>query len=316
MLKRFFVFIVIFGLISSSSIASELKNNGLEVSSAYFSFTMPPETKGTYVVENKNGGISVLEKLSVKEGSGGWVFTIKMCKDPKDYADNYDAKKIGELTDKTGKTYDMVLICPTEIYYGEGETIQNNYIRLAGAVEHLEVKGINGSKYVKNKGMKGETLYGEVLRQYKTEMKSKRSLKKLGYAYYDINSDGIEELFIGEKNLIYSVYTMVNRKPANVIAAKEDEILFLCNDENLWVERLYDSGKNIVNISVLERNSVKLTPVITFIYDKNLNKKKPWFVSYGTNGSLENISKKEYSERTELFREPLKFNYTSLSLIK
>ena len=123
--------------------------NCLEVSNEYFSFTMPKETKGTYTVGKEDDGIYICEKLSQKRGQGGLAFAIKFYKDPNEYADMEDVKKIGELADKNGTVYDIVLYHPREIYYGDGKKIEKNYKRLYDLAPNIEIKGINGNKYTK-----------------------------------------------------------------------------------------------------------------------------------------------------------------------
>lgn len=303
---------------SSAAIAG---NNNLEISNGYFSLIMPNETKNTYSAEKIENGIYISEKISAKSGLGGFAFGLKIFKSPKDYADNEDYKKIGELTDKKGNLYDMVLIKPRELYYGDGEVIAENFARLYDYADNVEIKGVNGSKYFKNQGTKGENLYGEVLKQYKSGIKKESSMNKIGYAYYDLNSDGTDELFIGKitkgktKSTIYEVYTMVDRKPAHVVSGEKENRLFVCNDNLLWNE-VSSSGRNSVSIDTLKRNSIKLDNYISFIHDTKSNKAKPWFISYGNNGNPENVSKIIFNETKSFYTDFKQFDFVPLSNLK
>lgn len=232
-------------------------NNKEEISNRYFSLVMPSDTKNTYVANKEDNTIYILEKVSAKKGIGGFAFGLKIYKNPKDYTDRDDCTKIGELTGKNGEIYDMVLMRPTDIMYADGEEIQKNFDRLYEIGNNLEIKGINGNTYDKNQGTKGEYLYGDILKKYKEALKenwtaikckeenlgeiypsiskkNKKGLKKAGYAYFDINDDGIDELFIGEMtkgDIIYDVYTMVNRKPVHVpLWADIGEKYYVCNE--------------------------------------------------------------------------------------
>ena len=148
MIRRFSFFIFLFILISSFFI-KVLAYDNLEVSNEYFSFSMPKETKGTYSVEKEDNGIYILEKISKKRNQGGFAFSVRMYKEPSDYADIEDVKKIGELVDKNNTVYDIVLYQPREIYYGNGKRIAKNYQRIYDFAPNVEIKGINGNKYTR-----------------------------------------------------------------------------------------------------------------------------------------------------------------------
>ena len=87
---------------------------------------------------------------------------------------------------------------------------------------------------------------------------------KIGYAYYDINADGIEELIFGEiaqgklKGVIYDIYTMVDRKPQHVISGGNRNRYYIC--DNSFVCNEYSSGANEsgVRIYILVENSTEL----------------------------------------------------------
>jgi len=346
MLKKFFISMFACTLITciSTKVFAENKSE-IVISNGYFSFILPNEAKNTYTIEKMDKGIYVCEKLSAKSGEGGFAFGLKIYREPKDYADMEKVKKIGELVDKKGVLYDMVLIRPTEIRYGDGETIEKNYSRLYDLGDTIEIKGINGYKYVKNQGVKGESLYKDILKKYKTALENnwnysqfkdenlgciyltlskstKNLLNKIGYTYYDINNDGIDELIIGEiskgesKGIIYDIYTMVDRKPAHVVSCKPKEKYFVCDENFLWNEYPPKRNEKVAGVFILKNNSTEMFPKVMFIYDKKLNKKAPWFVSYGSNGNLDNLDKKTFNERKELFNSFERFEYTPLSQLK
>lgn len=91
MLKKIFIFIFVFGIISGISTATA--GNNSEISNDYFSFTMPKDTKNTYSVNKEDNGIYISEKKSAKAGLGGFAFGLALYDDPKDYADMEDSRK-------------------------------------------------------------------------------------------------------------------------------------------------------------------------------------------------------------------------------
>lgn len=304
---------------------------------------MPSDTKNTYTAEKRDNGIYFCEKVSKKTGMSGFAFGLKIYKNPNDYITADGNKKIGELTDKNGNVYDMVLVRPTDVNYGDGEKIQQDFTRLYdfGDVVGENIKGINGSVYYNNRGMKGEDLYGEILNKYKTAITErwdsskcsteglysfymltsklgKKSLKKIGYTYYDINGDGIDELLIGEitkgksKGIIRDIYTMVNRKPKQVTDGK----FFICNERYLWSEFNLKPKETTTIIYFLKKNSTEIIPYIIFKQDDNKNVKNPYAVTYGVYGKPGFITKKEFNERKNAYNDFKRFDYTPFSEFK
>lgn len=316
MLKKFVVLLFIFIFIGCFYSKASAEGSYSEVSNNYFSFTMPEDTKNIYSATKEGGGIDIFEKASKKEGKGGFAFGLKIYKNPKDYVGLEDAKKIGELTDKNGNTYDMVLIHPREIFYGDGANVEKNYNRLYNLAENLEIKGVGGAKYAKGKGTKGEGLYSDVLKQYKKTAEENwipSYYKKAGYAYYDINSDGIDELFIGDikKGNLYDIYTISDRKPVHVINGIEK--LFVCNDIFICTDTVRNKNEKLFSVYSLERNSKKLNLFVKYMYNKDKNKANPWFRAYYNKNNYENISKKTYEEEKARYSDYKKFNYALLS---
>lgn len=320
-------------------------DNGTVISNNFFSFTMPEDTKGTYEVSKADNGIYITEKVSTKEGLIGLAFCLKIYKNVSDYVYADNCKKIGELIDKNGVIYDMVLERPTDVVLSEGEEVQKNFDRLYEVGNNLEIKGINGSKYFKGKGMKGEDLYGGIIKKYKKAFGENWDLKKyekesigsayynlkqtnpktdlmkeIGYAYCDINSDEIDELIIGTnkkgKSYIYDVYTMVNRKPAHVTSSDVSDKLFVCNDSFLCEEYQKDKTYNTFTVYLLDKNSTKQNVWMSLKYDTSKNAKMKRAVRYRNSYGWEAISKKEYKNLIEMYKDYKKFNFTPFSELK
>lgn len=343
MLKKIFTVLFVF-MFMCCSYSKVVAANDMEISNSYFSFTVPDDAKNTYSVEKFDNGVYVCEKVSKKSDMGGFAFGLKIYKSPSDYADLEDNKKIGELVDKNGIIYDMVLIKPTEIRYGDDEKIEKDFTRLYEYTNEIgeNIKGVNGAKYFNNRGMKGEDLYGEVLKKYKTAFledwsyskyrkeklnciyttlskSSKELLDKIGYVYYDINADGVDELIIGEisksnsKGIIYDVYTMVDRKPTLVFSSSSSEKNFVCNDNLIWNGYSPKSESEIITICSLEKNSTKTVPQVVFKSNKKLDKNHKWSITYGIYGKPGFVTKKEFNERLKYYCSYKRFDYSPIS---
>ncbi len=344
-----FTLTIIISSLFCNSITAETdnSNNNIKISNKYFSFYLSDNIKGKYIVKKKKDGIFIYDKSSAKAGFGGFAFGIKPYKNPSEYANMPGGQKIGELTDKKGIVYDMVLIQPTDVQYDyvNGKSESYDILYRLGENINKTIAGTAKTKYYNDKGMKGEDLYKQVLQKHHQAIKEKwDSIKleqenmsymynvlsnendnpadKIGYAYYDSNGDGIDELFIGEiaqgnfKGVVYDIYTMVDRKPAHVVSGGARNRYYVCDKSFICNE--YSSGalESGWNIYALLGNSTELYPQVGFKYDGYTNKQNPWFLSYNfTENVWENVSEKTFKERKAVFETYKCFDYIPFSTL-
>ena len=319
-----------------------------KVSNGLFSIALPKETKGLYTVKKKSNGIYIYDKSSKKAGFGGFAFGIKAYKNPADHAMMPGGRKLGELTDKKHTLYDIVLIQPTDVQYdyvkGEADSYHTLY-KLADTIDN-NISGKGKSVYHNKQGMLGKNLYKEIIKKHITAVKEKwdstklenenmsymynvitssqkNPMSKIGYTYYDLNGDGIEELIIGEiadgewKGVIYDIYTMVNRKPAHVVSGGSRNRYFACDGTFICNE--YSSGalESGWRVYILVENSTELFPQVGFKYDGYKDSKNPWFISYDfLKDKWDNVSEETFKERKKVFDRYERFDYVPFSMVE
>ena len=291
----------------------------------------------------KKNQISVYDKVSAEAGYGGYAFGIYAFKKPSAHAMMPGGRKIGELTTWLGTVYDIVLAQPTDVQYDYVNGATESYTRLYKLGETVYIQGKGKNKYTKDKGMKGEYLYDDILKKHVTAIKEKwdsikleqenmsymynvissnntNVLDRVGYAYYDSNGDGIDELFIGEiadgdwKGVVYDMYTMVNRKPIHVISGGSRNRYYACNDVFICNEFSSGAAENGMRVYILVENSTELYPQVGFKYDGYKNQATPWFISYDfLNDKWVNVTEQTFNERKAVFNKYKRFDYTPLS---
>ena len=323
------------------------KEKNTLVKNRLFSIALPAKLKSFYQVKKAKNNIFVYHKESKKAGFGGFAFGIEAYKNPADHAEMPGSIKIGELTDKKGVLYDIVLQRPTDVQYDYKKYPETpeSYKLLYNLGDVVVIKGVKGSTYFKNQGMKGEDLYGDILKKHITAIKEKWDSAKLekenmsymynvvnvsgkkagdviGYIYSDVNGDGIDELLIGEiadgnqKGMIYDIYTMVNRKPEHVVSGGSRNRYFVC--ENGFICNEYSSGAKESGLRTyfLTENSTELYPQVSFKYDGYAKTKSPYFLTYGNpadENKWENVSEKRFYERRKSFEKYKRFDFIPLS---
>ena len=332
-MKKIFITVAVLSLCLNTFALADVYKNRL------FSLNIPDELKGTYEVKCEKDRISIFHTDSKKAGFGGFAFGIKAYKNPKDHAMLPGGRKIGELADKKGTIYDVVLKYPTDVQfdYTKSSEAPETFKTLYNLGEKVKIQGLNGSVYNKNQGMKGEDLYSDILAKHKRAIDEKwDSVKleeenmsymynivdknKIGYAYYDVNVDGIDELLIGEiaqgtwKGVIYDIYTMVDRAPQHVVSGGARDRYFVCDDAFICNEYSSGAGESGVRVYNLVENSTELFPQVSFKYDSYENPKKPWFLSY-SDDKWENTDEKTFRERKKVFEKYERFDFLPLKNI-
>ena len=336
-MKKIFVFLMI-SIFSLKVFASDivvLQKNKI-IKNSLFSVTIPAELNKSYEVKKEKDKISIFHKASKKAGFGGFAFGIKAYKNPSDHAVLPGSKKLGELKDKKGNLYDIVLKHPTDVQYDYTKSPEapQDFKKLYNLGENIDINGVKGSVYFKNQGMKGKDLYKDILNKHIVAINEKWDSDKLekenmsymynvinknkiGYAYYDVNADGIDELLIGEiaqgdwKGVVYDIYTMVNRKPQHVISGGTRNRYYVCDDSfvcNDYSSGALESGVRVYN---LVENSTELYPQISFKYDGYENQQKPYFMSY-SDEIWQNVSQETFNERKKVFEKYERFDFIPL----
>lgn len=325
-----------------------------------FSIKMPERFEGKYITRVVDGEkeaddfIEVYDKAVRDGGNNGLLYAICAYKDPGKWA-NGPFEKVGELKKKDGTIYDVLIGFPTEAQCGYDETTgemleePESYKEMYKAMYEVaqSVEGLDGEKISYGAGKKGEDLYADVLKKHlkaldeawdSTKLESENMSPmynvikvrdedvkaSVGFAYHDVNKDGIDELLIGEiadgdwKGVVYDIYTMVDRKPAHVVSGWDRNRYFaidfgmLCNE---WSESAFSSGYTISDIT---GNSTELNFQLALKYDTTEDESKPWYIAYSKNGDeyeFDPIDEARFSEMLSRFDKYIRFDYTPFSTL-
>ena len=180
-MKRIFIILLAALICSASFLSAQARERDTIIRNRLFSISISNSLQAAYITKKEKDKISIYHKDSKDAGFGGFAFGIKAYKNPADHAVLPGSRKIGELTDKKGNLYDVVLKHPTDVQYDytKSEKAPESYKLLYDLGEGVNIKGINGSTYYKNQGMKGEDLYKSVLKKHITALNEKWDSIKL-----------------------------------------------------------------------------------------------------------------------------------------
>ncbi len=306
------------------------------VSNNLFSITIPFD-KSKFVTETNENGIFVYHKDSYDAGFGGFCFGISLYEKPSDYAGGMD-EKIGEMM-KDGETvYDVVMSFPSEVQwdYTKSEEMPEDYAALYNSAKDIaqSVIGNDGETFEYGKGCNGVDLYNDTLKmfvgalsedfdeakleennlssQYLSvkDLSKEEKMESIKYAYRDVNGDGIDELLVGQNEdnrfVIYDLYTVVDRNIEHVLKSF-NESKFYALEYFLVNEASDGEGVNYINVLDIEPNTTNFMPQVSFKYDTNTD---TYGISYAGNDDYEEVTKEEYEERLNNFK-----NYASLDIL-
>ena len=310
-----------------------------------FSITIPDEFVGKVEYEITEDSISVYDKESKEAGFGGHAFTIRACDDMSEYG--FIDKKIGELTTGEGDVYDMVLAYPTDVQYdpmtNNGQAPETFAKLYDGAAEIAKgLVSVDGGSYADGAGTKGEDLYqaevakvAQAIEEHwdavRLEEEGLSSMyyamyamgeddvaSKIGYAYADVNADGIDELLIGEigsgawQDVVYDIFTIADKEPVHVTSGWSRNRYYVAKGGMLVNEYSGGAAMSGMTMYSLEHNSATLAPQIALKVDEYENEEQPWFVSYGVDfdeDKWEPLTEDEYKEYRERFTDLVYLDY-------
>ena len=314
------------------------------LSNGFITITMPKDTQGLYIALATDHSIGIYDKEQRDDGFGGYVFSVQTYAEPDQYAGGLDIK-YGEMTDQDGQVYDVTVMEATDVQwdYEKYSEMPDSYGKLYGAKEEVvnSLKPVQGGEYVPGKGTKGEDLYGDVIEQFRTAISEGWDANKLeendmssmyyavtqgdgnpdamkitGYAYKDLNSDGIDELVVGEiaegdyKGTIYDIYTMIDRKPAHVVSGYGRSRYYAV--PSLIVNEYSDSAAvSGITSFYLTPNSTEMIPQIALKEDYSEDENAPWYRATDVDkDEWEKVTEDEYNEYLGRINEFIRFDFT------
>lgn len=311
--------------------------NGV-LSNGLFTITMPKEVEGTYLAYATDNRISVYEKSANEAGFGGFTFSVEAYKEPSEYAGGMDTK-VGEMTTADGTVYDVTRSYPSDVQwdYTKGDEMPAEYEALYdGAEDIIKTLGCDGGSFTFGAGTKGEDLYSDVIAQLKKAIDEKwdaskleennmspmyYSVEKPGFAYKDINHDGIDELLVGEiadgemKGVVYDIYTMVDRSPAHVLSGSGRDRYYIQDGGFVVNVQSGGAGMTCYNTFDIEPNTTNLLQQVGLKYESNEKGESQWFISYSdpAEDEWESISEEEYNSNLGRVESIDRIDFTPLS---
>ncbi|MBO4374747.1 MAG: haloacid dehalogenase-like hydrolase [Lachnospiraceae bacterium] len=310
-----------------------------------FDMKLPEEVADIAVVESRKNGFIVSEKEAKEAGFGGHAFSVYAYEEPSDYAGGMSIK-VGEIKGGDKTFYDIVMEYPSDVQfdYSKNDEMPENYERLYRGAEDI-VKGITPKgkgEFIWGAGCKGEDMYDDVIAKYveavdgewnsakleeedmspgyfqKNREEGHKVMDEVGFAYKDVNSDGVDELLIGViedgemKGTVYDIYTMVDREPAHVVSGTARDRYYAL--ENGMIVNIASKGAEETDYITydIEPNTTDLCQQLALKVDGYENREKPWFASFGIDSKWENITEKEFDDYMSRI-ECIRFDFTPLS---
>ena len=287
-----------------------------------FEITIPEEFAGIYEADVTEGQISIFHKESKDAGFGGLAFSVWARKLPSEFAGG-PYIKIGELVAGDGTRYEVVKGEATEVQWDYNQDMPEDFEKLYGAMDTIleSITATNGGTYMQGAGMKGEDIYGYFLSNIAevigggadekaiedlglapeiltlVDSDPEHSLDKIGYAFYDTDVDGVDELFVGdiESGAIYDVFTVVDGEPTHVFSGGARDRYYIYNDGFVCNEYSNGAGDSGWNVYALESNSVETVLQFGYRYNSDEDAEKPWFRTW--DGEVfDPITEEEYND--------------------
>ncbi len=308
------------------------------LSTDLYSITMPEEFKGKFLAYINGNEISFYDKASNEAGFGGYAFSVVADVD-KNYIAGGMYTKVGEIMTSDGQFVDVLKGYPSDVQWDyvtypdmeSAEDYNKLYLATDSIIESIEAK--EGNYFMYGAGIKGEDLYFVTLDSFVQACKEgwdaakfeendlspeygaliqnegEKALDKIGYAYRDISSDGVDDLLIGiigdnnEPSVVYDIYTMVNREPAHVVSGTSRNRCYALEYGGFANVTSGGANENEVALYEIESGTTNLIQQFTLKYDGYEDEKNPWFVSYDDGATWESMTEEDYTDRLKMTEE-------------
>ena len=316
----------------------------VEYSNDLFKITLPTELADLAEVETDSDKMYIYYKEAKDAGFSGLAFMVWAAGSPSDYAGG-PYEKVGELSSENGDIYNVVKGYATEVQWDYNEPeMPEGFAKLYDAADSVveSLEGVNGYTYTYEAGTKGEDLYNSVLSEYvkavnekwdATKLEEKNMspefayaihemdnpLEHIGYAYKDINIDGVDELFVGIiydddelPGAIYDIYTIVDNKPALVVSGTARNRYY--NFDNHFISNVWSGGAGLYGIGIynLESNSTEMIYQFGYKCDYYENEDGVWYKTYDGE-EYEAATDEEIEAAENLEEKNVMFDYTPLA---
>ncbi len=295
--------------------------------------TLPEELRDLACASTDENTIDIYDRALVDEGYPGLVFSIGISSDCDVFAGGMYTKE-GEIFGEDGTVYNVGKGYASEIQWDpEKPDMPESYRRLYDAADGImeNISGVGDNFYVYKSGTRGEELYTGILDKYITAISDRWSpdqfeeeemsgelgviaanaedpFERIGFAYMDINGDGIDELLIGNRpekafdGMLYDIYTMVDREPAHVVSGYFRDRYYALGGFDVCNEYSAGAGETGTVLYVLIPNSTELFLQIAYKCDEYENEESPWFKAYN-DGEWEAVSEEEYNDALKQINE-------------
>lgn len=296
-----------------------------KISNGFMSITMPADLAGTYIAFVKDDEINIYDKESYDAGFGGFVFGVCSTDDYAQYGGM--RTKIGELTDKDGKVYHILLSESSDVQwdYTKAEEMPASYKALFDQKREIAstVESEDGGTYVDGAGTKGEEIYGDLVKEIIEEIKNAKDsnelesedlspvyyamtqganpqdpMEAIGVAYTDFNLDGVDEMVMGEieNGQVYDIFSSVNGKGTHVVSGHWRDYYKIFGSV---VAEYTSEGAGVSVISTYDvlPNSTEMFPQYSIKLDESEGAQYKWSVSYDNGDTWEELSEEDYNIR-------------------
>lgn len=138
-------------------------------------------------------------------------------------------------------------------------------------------------------------------------------LNDIGYAYYDINSDGVNELLIGltaETHNVLDIYSLVNGTPTLIAQSGERDMYSICKNGYISETASNGAANSFYEYYKYNSGSSSLTLVEAVVIDAYVNTENPYFY---TTTNVDDIE--AYTQSSESEGDTIMAKYTDANIV-
>ena len=332
--------------------AEQMENDlsgDITVSCDMFSVTIPGEIAAISDTNTTEDSINFYEPIS-HERFGGFVGSIQVFDDVKDYCNIPNFGRGGEIRYEDGTKLDIVLEYPSDVQFDfNSEESSENYKKIREAFDEIIVPSLvaKEGEFVPQSEVDNTSVYDEVLKKLYKDLEEKKDqagleedgfsymyamtyteekdpLEDFGYTFIDLTGTGYPALAIlrnDETPIVYDLFSQQNGEVKHIFSSAERDYFTLSGHGDAAFAVIHEhasGGADLTedNMFILDLFKNELNQQVSFLYDGREDAENPFSVSYYPFDTPEKISQEEWIQRMENFGQDKLYTLSPIASVE
>ena len=318
------------------------------VSCDKFSVAVPGDIAKISETETAEDSIRFYETISHETGAG-FVGSIALFADVKDYCNIPNFRRGGEIRYEDGTKLDIVIEYPSDVQFDfNSEESTGNYDKIRDAFDEIIAPSLvaEGGAFVPQSEVDNTLVYDEILKKLSRDLEEKKDqagleedgfsylyalgyaddedpLNAFGYTFVDLNGTGYPQLAIMKNDgtaIVYDLFSQEDGEAKHLLSSAERDYFTLTGHEDYGPSALHEHASGGADLSedsmyIVDPMTNELFLQAAFLYNGRDDAENPFSIQYNSEETPEIVTEEDWNQRMENFGEDKLFTLLPLASV-